>query len=100
MLAIAGVVMAGPLQGNPDPDVARISVTVHENDPDQMTGAAPARMWQDEPLSVEIGSGRAITTWSRKFTVKARCLLEGTREDLDTARQIASTVRSRIEKWS
>ena len=90
--------MAGPLQGDPDPDVARISVTVHENDPDQLTGTFPARAWQDEPLSVEIGSGKAITTWSRKFTVKARCLLESTQEDLETSRQIASTVRLRIEK--
>ena len=36
----AGVVMAGPLQGNPIPDIARISVTVSENDPDQLLGGA------------------------------------------------------------
>ena len=95
----AGVVMAGPLQGNPDPDIARISVTVSENDPDQLLGGAGfSRPWQDEPISVEIGSGHAITTWSRKFSVKARALLEGSREDLETGRQIASTLRSRIEK--
>ena len=97
--ARAGVVMTGPLQGDPDPDIARISITVHENDPDQLLGGAGlSRPWQDEPISVEIGSGRAITTWSRKFVVKARCLLEGSHEDLEQARAIASTLRSRIEK--
>jgi hypothetical protein len=93
----AGVVMAGPLQGDPDPDVARISVTVHENDPDEFTNGMPTgtdRSWMDEVEEIEIGGA---VTWKRRFTTKARCLLDVTREDLDNARRIASTVRSRIE---
>ncbi len=98
--AKAGFVGPGPLQGDPDPDVARISVTVHENDPDALIGGGigSKKIWDDEPIDEEMGSGKIVTTWSRKFTVKARCLLEGTHENLDTARKIASTVRSRIEK--
>jgi hypothetical protein len=98
-VARAGVVVNGPLQGNPDPDVARISITVHENDPDaENAGSGLSNLWEDEPVELEMGSGEIMTTWSRKFSVKARCLLEGSREDLTQARQIASTVRSRIEK--
>ena len=94
----AGIVMQGPLQGNPDPDVARISVTVHENDPDQLGYNLPTSTrepWDDTVEEVEIGG---VITWSRKFTVRARCLLEQSREGLSDARQITSTVRSRIEK--
>lgn len=95
----AGVVMIGPLQGNPDPDVARISITVHENDPDRaMGGVARTRIWQDEIISIEMGNGRGVATWSRKFSVKARCLLESTREEIVEARDISSTLRSRIEE--
>jgi hypothetical protein len=93
----AGVIKLGPLQGDPDPDIARISVTLHENNPDTDIDADPGRQdrWEDEVEEVEIGGG---LTWSRKFTVNARCLLEGTKEDLTQARNIASTVRSRIER--
>lgn len=93
-----GIVMLGPLQGDPDPDVARVSITVHENDPDQLGQTMPSatrEAWDDEVSELEIGG---VITWSRKFTVRARCLLEQTREDLTHARQIASSVRSRIEK--
>lgn len=93
----AGTVLKGPLQGNPDPDKARISVMVHENDPDHYYGkqaTSETGTWDDEVLEVECGGSM---TWKRRFTVKARCLLVNTREDLDTARDIASTVRSRIE---
>jgi hypothetical protein len=96
--AQAGVVYLGDLQGNPDPDVGRISVTLHENDPDRFISGAVTGMtddWSDEVEMVEIGGA---TTWQRKFTVKARCLLEGTKEDLGDTRDIASTVRSRIEQ--
>lgn len=98
--ARCGIVICGPLQGDPDPDVARISITIFENDPDISLGGGmgAAKIWDDEPIAMEIGSGHAITTWSRKFVVKARLLLEGTHEDLDAARQITSIVRSRIEK--
>lgn len=96
--ARAGVVMQGPLQGNPDPDQARISVTVHENDPDNFYGktgtGAMGGEWNDEVAETECGGG---VIWSRKFTVKARCLYVNTGEGLDAARVIASTVRQRIE---
>jgi hypothetical protein len=93
----AGVIKLGPLQGDPDPDLARISVTLHENDPESDIQADPNRSerWEDGIEEVEIGGG---LTWSRKFTVNARCLLEGTKEDLQQSRTIASTVRSRIER--
>lgn len=94
-----GVVKLGPLQGDPDPDVARISVEVYYNDPDQTLrgsgmGAAP-EAWDDQVEEIEVGG---CITWKRRFTVKARCLLEQSREALGDAHQIASTVRSRLEK--
>jgi hypothetical protein len=99
--AKAGVVITGPLQGNPDPDQARISVTAHENDPDnfypgqitQITGD-----WSDEIAEVECGGQYGGAMWNRRFTVKARCLTVNTKEDLASARQIASKVKSRIER--
>lgn len=95
--ARAGVVMLGPLQGDPDPDVARISITIHENDPDVVykpgtSGMADA--WDDEVAEVECGGS---ITMKRRFTVKARCLLVNTAEASSDARRIAATVRSRIE---
>ena len=89
----------GPLQGDPDPDVARISVELYFNDPDQtITGSGLGNNpdpWDDQVEDIECG---AAITWKRRFTLKARCLFEGTGEDLMTAHQIASDVRSRIEK--
>jgi len=98
--AKAGVVKLGPLQGEPDPDAARISLEVYENDPDQEikgSGLSISRgsTWEDTIEEIEIGG---CVTWRRMFTVKARCLLVNTQEELDEARSIASTVRSRIEK--
>ncbi|MEL7591630.1 MAG: hypothetical protein AAGU17_10110 [Anaerolineaceae bacterium] len=94
-----GVVKLGPLQGSPDPDEARISLEIYENDPDQeISGSAIGRVtepWDDQVEEIEIGG---VVTWKRMFTVKARCLLERSQEDLAAAREIASTVRSRIEK--
>lgn len=93
----AGVVMVGPLQGDPDPDVARIAVQIFENDPDPffgIDGSALNGAWSDEIDEVEIGQAN---TWLRRFTIKVRCLLDITGEDKDEARQIASTVRTRIE---
>jgi hypothetical protein len=95
--AIAGVVKLGDLQGDPDPDVARISITLHENDPDGFISGMPTGLsekWSDEVDEVEIGG---VTTWKRRFTIKARCLLDASRESLADAREIASTVRTRIE---
>jgi hypothetical protein len=85
--AVAGAVKQGPLQGSPDPDIARISVELYENDPE---GG-----WDDTVMMIEIGG---CITWRRRFTIQARCLLEGSREDLANAKRIGSTVRSRIEK--
>lgn len=96
-LTRAGVVKLGPLQGDPDPDEARISVTLHENDPDKFISGSVTGMssdWSDQVLFVEIGGA---TTWRRKFTVKCRCLLDESQEDLLTAREIASAVRQRLE---
>lgn len=95
-LARAGVVMAGPLQGTPDPDAAVISVTLHENDPDVFYGGVGSSSvpWTDEVYEIECGG---TVTWRRRFTVKARCLFVNTGYDLPTSRQITSTLRSRIE---
>jgi hypothetical protein len=95
--ALVGIVKLGDLQGEPDPDIARISVTIHENDPDKfVSGALTSQygVWDDEVYEVEVGG---VTTYRRRFTVKARCLLDLSKEELDMARRITSTVRSRIE---
>lgn len=97
--AIPGAIVFGPLQGNPDPDVARISIELYENDPDQeIKGSGisqTAEVWKDEVEETECG-GTII--WKRRFTMKVRVLLETSREDLENARRIASTVRSRVER--
>ena len=97
--AVPGAIKLGPLQGDPDPDVARISVEIYENDPDQeIKGSGIStgdRVWKDEIEEIEIGG---CITWKRRFTIKVRVLLESTREDLENARRVASTVRSRVEK--
>jgi len=95
--AVVGIVKLGDLQGEPDPDTARISITLHENDPDRFISGAVTGLkddWSDEVVEVEIGGA---TTWRRTFTIKARCLLESSKEGLTDAREIASTVRSRLE---
>lgn len=95
----ATLVMVGPLQGDPDPDTARIYVTIHENDPNDVIGdganASTLKAYADEVEEIEIGGA---VTWKRNFTIRARCLLVDTQETLDQARQIASKVRRRIER--
>lgn len=95
----AGIVIPGHSQGDPDPDIARISVQIHENDPDTIVNIQGASSmsggWIDEVTEVECGGA---VTWNRRFTVKARCLLVNTLEDRTQTRSIASTVRSRIEQ--
>lgn len=96
--ARAGLVQQGPLQGPGSPDKLRIVATVHENDPDRFVNSNTSAMtgaWEDEILIHETGS---VDTWARRFSVKIRCLLAKTKEDLDATRQIASTVRSRAEQ--
>lgn len=94
--ARAGVVMLGPLQGDPSPDDARIIVTLHENDPDRYYGdkTMGPPVWADEVAYTECGGS---VTWKRRFAIKARCLLANTQESLAETREIASTVRNRIE---
>ena len=87
--AQAGVVKIGPLQGDPDPDQARISVVINHNDPENIDGP-----WRDFIEIVEIGG---VVTWVRRFTINIRCLLETTKETLDEARPIAAIVRDRTE---
>lgn len=97
--ARAGVVKLGPLQGDPDPDEARISVEVYYNDPDQtLSGSGMGRApeaWDDQVEEVEVGGA---ITWRRRFTIKALVLLERTREGLSDAHAIVSKVRGRIER--
>lgn len=89
------------LQGDPDPEEARISITLHENDPDSFrnmgTTSSMTSPWNDVILDVEMGSGIPVITYRRRFSVLARCLLEGTGETLTQARTTASRVRQRIE---
>lgn len=97
--ARAGVVKIGPLQGDPDPDTARISVELYYNDPDRAIKGSgignDPEPWEDRVDEIEIGT---TITWKRRFTAKCRCLLEGTQEELSDAHTIASVVRSRIER--
>ena len=95
--AIAGIVMQGPLQGNPAPDKARISVTIHENDPDAMFGNPASSLTSDWSDKIVVIESNQVITWRRAFTVKVRCLLVKTKETKAEARAIASTVRSRLE---
>jgi hypothetical protein len=91
-----GVIKLGPLQGDPlDPDDARITIMIFENDPDEKDTFD----WCDKPASSEYGGleiGGGIT-WLRRFTLKADCLFELSREDLDTARRIAGALKVKIE---
>lgn len=96
-VAVPTVIQEGPLQSEPDPADARISVTLHENDPDGVYKPANTNLtneWTDTVAEIECG---AAITWYRRFTVKGRVLLVNTGEELNIARQIASTLRDRIE---
>jgi len=89
--AKAGVVKIGPLQGDPEPDDARISVEIYGNDP---LSDETADEGEDQIVEVECGGA---CTWSRKFTLRVRLLFDRTRETLDECREITSTVKERIE---
>lgn len=92
----AGIVSLGPL--NDSPEDYRISVEVYENDPDTVfRGVTEIKgEWADQVDEVEMGGMGAI--WVRRYTVKIRCLLTATKEDLANARRIASTVKARTER--
>ena len=95
--ARAGHVKIGPYQGDPTPEEGRITVSVHENDPDRIINGGVTGMrdeWSDEMDLIECGGAATMT---RRFTIKARCLFVKTGEKEDEARRIASTVRRRIE---
>lgn len=97
-LSRAGVVKIGDLQGEPEPDEARISVTLYVSDPDQFISGAPTSMdtaWNDELMMAEIGGAQ---TYKRRFCVKMRCMFERTQEDLEGATEYASKARSRLER--
>lgn len=89
--SIAGVVKQGPLQGEPAPDTARISVTLHENDPNNIDD----KSWNDRIVGVE--APRTVTI-ARRLWLRGRCLLVDTQETLDEARDICSTVKRRTEQ--
>jgi len=94
----AGFVKIGPYQGNPSPEEGRITVSIHENDPDRIINGGVTGMrdeWSDEMDLIECGGA---ATMSRRFCIKVRCLFVKTGEAEDAAREIASTVRSRIER--
>jgi hypothetical protein len=95
--AIPSVVQQGPQQTDPDPADARISITLHENDPDGVYKPSNTNLtdaWVDTVAEIECG---AAITWYRRFTVKGRVLLADTQESLDDTREIASKIRDRIE---
>jgi hypothetical protein len=84
----AGAVKVGPLQGEPDVDVARISVEIYHNDPEN------PEEWVDEIVEWEMPRN---PIWARRFTILWRALLVDTREELAEALDIASTLKARIE---
>jgi hypothetical protein len=91
-----GVIKLGALQGSPmDPDAARISILIYENDPDEKD----TLIWCDEPAAedyggLEIGGG---ITWKRRFTIKADCYFERSRESLEESRKVAGALKNRLE---
>jgi hypothetical protein len=94
----AGAIKIGPFQGDPAPDVGRITISIHENDPDRIAKGAVTGMNEDLSDSLDdVEIGGAVTT-TRRFTIKGRCLFSDTREPEDEARRIAETVRQRVER--
>ena len=53
----AGFVKIGPYQGTPAPDEGRITISIHENDPDRIVHAGISGMnddWSDDMDLIEI----------------------------------------------
>ena len=93
-----GLILQGPFQGQEDLERARIVIEIYENDPDKFQRGAVTSMWgawEDEVAELEIG-GSMI--WNRRYTVKARALMTKTKEDIDNARLIASTLKDRLTR--
>jgi len=94
----AGLILQGPYQGQEDLERARIIIEIYENDPDKFQRGAVTSMWgawEDEVAELEIG-GSVI--WNRRYTVKARALMTKTKEDINAARLIASTLKDRLTR--
>jgi hypothetical protein len=93
-----GYLGLGLMQGYPiEREDARISVTIHENDPDDFEKHDPHGMffiWKDE---MDYPQEFNTVTWIRRFTVRVRCYFGRSKEGLVRARQIASVVRTRVE---
>jgi len=90
-------VILGPVQDDPDVADARLSVTLHENDPDGVYKPGNTNMtneWVDDVAEIECSG--SITMY-RRFTAMARVLLASTGETLSETRDIASKLRSRME---
>jgi hypothetical protein len=90
-------VVLGPVQEDPDYADARLSVSLHENDPDGVYKPGSSNLtneWTDGVAEIECGGS---ITMVRRFTAKARILLADTGEGLSEARDIASKLRSRME---
>lgn len=83
----AGVVKVGPLQGDPDVDVARISAELYYNDP------ADEDDLHDEIIEWEMPR---TAIWARWFTVLWRCLLVDSGEGLMEAKTVATTFEQRL----
>ena len=94
----AGLILRGPFQDQADLERARIVVEIYENDPDKFQRGAVTSMWgawEDEVAELEIG-GSVI--WNRRYTVKGRALMTRTKENIDEARLIASTLKDRLTR--
>jgi len=94
----AGLILQGPFQDQEDLERARIVIEIYENDPDKFQRGAVTSMWgawEDEVAELECG-GSMI--WNRRYTVKARALMTTTKEDVNSARLIASTLKDRVTR--
>jgi hypothetical protein len=95
----ARAILRGSSQGNPDPDYGRIVINIYTNDPDQYYGkdgtGTVAGDWADVPEEIECGGA---ITMRRRFSLKARCLLVNTQEEVDDAQDIGDQIRGEIER--
>lgn len=87
--ARVGVVKIGPLQGEPDVDVARISLEIYANDPEKTDEREDQIVEWEMPMTA---------IWERHFTILWRALLAETGEGLLDAMAIASDLKHGIEE--
>lgn len=96
-----GYIGIGQMQGEPmDPDEARISITLHENDLDDFEEQDPRGIeWyshDETDWDQEIGGD--AWTMIRRFSVKIRSLFDSTQESRDDARRYTSSVLTKIQQ--